>query len=294
MALHTEYEIRWKNYRAFEDTDWIKIRPLTVLIGPNNSGKTSIVSPLLLLSQTILSSDSVTPLVTRGPLVDAGSFKNLVHNHDTSKALFLGLRYHLHEEKGKVSKIGTYPPGGIELTLKEGASGNIALQSFALFDVLRRPFLRESRNRNGTYSLKSDAFKLVRREEREAARRTRPVNFLFSSSSPLRELQSQGKETSERVSQVLPSRGFLMYVSALSSAFGELADLFRDQLCRPSKRAATPLLFGRGRNAYFRRLARRAHGQFDKKAATRIEGSAEPLDSPVRIRSRTRRGPSIG
>jgi len=51
MAMHVDYEIRWKNYRAFEDTDWVKIRPLTVIIGPNNSGKTSVISPILLLAK---------------------------------------------------------------------------------------------------------------------------------------------------------------------------------------------------------------------------------------------------
>src|ERR1700686_1171589 len=121
MALHTDLEFRWKNYRAFEDTGWIKIRPLTVLIGPNNSGKTSMSSPMLLLDQTMSSRDAITPLLTRGPLIDAGSFKNIVHNHDTTKTIFLGLRYHLHDEKeekakGKVGKIGTYGPGGLEIT----------------------------------------------------------------------------------------------------------------------------------------------------------------------------------
>jgi len=105
MALHSDLEIRWKNYRAFEDTKWIKMPALTVLIGPNNSGKTSIISPLLLLNQTMSSRDAVTPLVTRGPLVNAGPFKNIVHNHDISKLVFLGLRYHMHDLRAKVDKI---------------------------------------------------------------------------------------------------------------------------------------------------------------------------------------------
>lgn len=230
MALHSDYEIRWKNYRAFEDTGWINIRPLTVLIGPNNSGKTSVISPMLLLNQTMSSRDAVTPLVTRGPLVDAGLFKNIVHNHDISKALFLGLRYHLHEEKGKIGKIGSYPPGAVELTLVAGERPeDIVLRRFALFDILRRPFLHETRNPNGTYTLKSDAFKMVKRREREAIKQTKPINFLFSSSAVLRKLQSQGeKKGRERVSLVEPSRGFVTYVSALSAAFGDLVDLFRD------------------------------------------------------------------
>jgi hypothetical protein len=250
MALHSDYEIRWKNYRAFEDTGWIRVPPLTVLIGANNSGKTSVISPMLLLNQTILSSDEVTPLVTRGPLVDAGSFKNIVHNHDNSKELFLGLRYHLHEEeKGKIGKIGTYPPGGIELTMVQGERPeDIVMQRFALFDVLRRPFLAESRASDGTYTLKSNAFKLRSRKEREAVRRSSPVNFLFSSSVAFRKLQSQGKKNNERVFPVQPSREFVMYAAALTAALGELR--------RSLARASSALLLNRWRNACLCRFPR--------------------------------------
>jgi hypothetical protein len=229
MALHSDLEIRWKNYRAFEDTKWIKMPALTVLIGPNNSGKTSIISPLLLLNQTMSSRDAVTPLVTRGPLVNAGPFRNIVHNHDISKPIFLGLRYHMHDARGKVAKVGAYPPGTAEITLAAGKrSEDIVLQRFALFDMLRRPFLSQSRNPGGSYTLKSDAFKLVKARERQAIRLTRPTNFLFSSASALRALQTRNKNRSETVSFVEPSRAFLMYISALSTAFGDIQDLFRN------------------------------------------------------------------
>ena len=78
MAFHVDdYQIRWKNFRAFKDTGWLTIRPLTVLIGPNNAGKTSILSPLLIMSQTVRSPDTQTPLISRGPLVDSGVPQNL-------------------------------------------------------------------------------------------------------------------------------------------------------------------------------------------------------------------------
>src|SRR5205814_1200192 len=57
MALHIDYYVRWKNFRAFADTNWIVIKPLTILIGPNNAGKTSMTAPLLLMSQTLWSKD---------------------------------------------------------------------------------------------------------------------------------------------------------------------------------------------------------------------------------------------
>jgi len=229
MALHSDYEIRWKNYRAFEDTGWIKIRPLTVLIGPNNSGKTSITSPLLLLDQTMSSRDAVTPLVTRGPLVDAGPFKNIVRNHDTGRAVFFGLRYHIHDQKGKIGEVGTYPPGAAEVTLAAGdRSEEIVLRRFELFDLCKRPFLRQSRNSNGTYTLVSEPLKSMKAKERRAVRNTRPVNFLFSPAAVLRTLETAEKRHDEKAQFDEPSRSFSMYLGALSIAFGELGDLFRN------------------------------------------------------------------
>jgi predicted ATPase len=229
MALHSDLEIRWKNYRASEDTKWVKIPALTVLIGPNNSGKTSVISPLLLLNQTMASRDAMTPLVTRGRLVDAGPFKNIVHNHDTFRHLFFGLRYHTHEVKGKIGKIGDYPPGAAEITLVAGKQPeDIVLQRYALFDILQRPFLSQTRNNSGTYTLKSESLKLTKSRERTVIRQAKPINFLFSPSTALRALQAPPKNRGEKISLVEPSRGFLTYVSALNAAFGDLGDLFRN------------------------------------------------------------------
>jgi predicted ATP-dependent endonuclease of OLD family len=53
---HTpDYEVRWQNFKGFVDTGWIKIKPITILIGPNNAGKTSFIDPFLLMNQTITS-----------------------------------------------------------------------------------------------------------------------------------------------------------------------------------------------------------------------------------------------
>ena len=145
MTLHVHYEVCWKNYRAFEDTSWLTIRPLTILIGSNNSGKTSIISPILLMSQTISSRDAMTPLVTRGLLADAGIFKDIIHNHDTSKSLFFGFRYHVHDPQGKMEEVGAYPPGAAEVTLTAGERPeDILLSRFALSDIYKRPFLARS------------------------------------------------------------------------------------------------------------------------------------------------------
>ena len=68
----------------------VALAPLTLVFGPNSAGKSSLMSTLTLLAQ------SVTPnptrvLVMAGALVDAGSFRMAVHNHDESVPVTLGL-----------------------------------------------------------------------------------------------------------------------------------------------------------------------------------------------------------
>lgn len=45
--------IRLRNFKAFRDTRPIEIKPITILAGPNSSGKSSIIQSLLLLKQTL-------------------------------------------------------------------------------------------------------------------------------------------------------------------------------------------------------------------------------------------------
>jgi hypothetical protein len=175
MPLPFNYEIRWKNYRCFQDTGWIVIRPLTILIGPNNAGKTSVISPILLLNQTMTSRDAITPLVTRGPLVDAGTFKDIVYNRDLSREIFLGFRFHVHDISADVSEIGQYPPGALEISLRSGEQPqDIILKRYELFDIYKRLYFRRSRRRNGTYTLDGLKMSQMTPAERRGVRESRP------------------------------------------------------------------------------------------------------------------------
>ena len=45
--------IRLRNFKAFKDTGDISIAPLTVLTGPNSSGKSAIIRAMMALRQTV-------------------------------------------------------------------------------------------------------------------------------------------------------------------------------------------------------------------------------------------------
>src|SRR6266705_2806581 len=78
-----EYQLT--NFKAFAGPETIPIRPITLIYGPNSSGKSSILQSLLLLKQTLEEADSSTPLLPKGKLVDLGDYTEFIHRHDVEK-----------------------------------------------------------------------------------------------------------------------------------------------------------------------------------------------------------------
>lgn len=76
-----------RNFKAFHYLDDIELRPLTVLVGTNNSGKSSILQSLALLKQTLLSSGSKNALKFDGDLVHLDNFETIISTCDVSKIL---------------------------------------------------------------------------------------------------------------------------------------------------------------------------------------------------------------
>jgi len=82
-------ELRVGGFKSFGDEQRVPLAPITLIYGPNSSGKSSLIQGLLLLQQSI---DADT-LVTQGALADAGSFVGALHRHETTRALTLGITY---------------------------------------------------------------------------------------------------------------------------------------------------------------------------------------------------------
>lgn len=82
-------KLRIKNFKAWRDTGNIRLAPLTVLFGTNSGGKTSIPQLLLLLKQTAESPDRqrALHLGDSRALVDAGTFDDVIYNHDVSRTV---------------------------------------------------------------------------------------------------------------------------------------------------------------------------------------------------------------
>jgi len=80
-------KLRIKNFKCLQDTGELNIRPLTFFVGPNSSGKSSVLQFLLMLRQTIDSTDIENPLATRNGWVELGGYKEFIFRKEEKRDL---------------------------------------------------------------------------------------------------------------------------------------------------------------------------------------------------------------
>jgi hypothetical protein len=86
--------LRLENFRLFSDSGWFKFGPLNCLVGRNSSGKSSVLSAILLLKQSMEQEPMGTalmPLRLAGPYCDLGNYSDVVYNHDEASEISLSL-----------------------------------------------------------------------------------------------------------------------------------------------------------------------------------------------------------
>ena len=87
--------LRLENFKSWEDTGDIDLKPITGFFGPNSSGKSSLFQALLMMKQTADSGDpgAVFHFGNEKTLVDLGDFESVVYRHDTKRALKLSVEW---------------------------------------------------------------------------------------------------------------------------------------------------------------------------------------------------------
>lgn len=105
--------IRLENFKAVGTPQTVTIRPLTLIFGANNSGKSSILQAVLLLKQTLEEADSPrTTLLARGNLVDLHSLRMLRHRpapQDATVGIAIRLSGQLPHQTGRANVPGIPP-----------------------------------------------------------------------------------------------------------------------------------------------------------------------------------------
>jgi len=82
--------ITLKNFKSFQASQPLHLKPVTCVIGRNSSGKSTLIQAIMLLRQSLehrALGSRIPELNLNGPLLDAGSFRDVVYRHDTSNPL---------------------------------------------------------------------------------------------------------------------------------------------------------------------------------------------------------------
>lgn len=116
-------KLRVKNFKAWGEELWnegVELAPITLFLGPNSAGKTSLLQVPLLLKQTFTSPDPNLDLNLGGQatdLVDLGTFESVIHGNDTSRELGVGVSLKLPFQ-APMAYLATFSGSGLAASLR--------------------------------------------------------------------------------------------------------------------------------------------------------------------------------
>jgi predicted ATPase len=94
-------EFHLKNFKSWADTKPVHLAPLTGFFGANSSGKTSLLQALLMLKQTVESTDRKRPLNTGDDrsFTDLGNILDIIYGHNHNQSIGIQLSWGLSESE---------------------------------------------------------------------------------------------------------------------------------------------------------------------------------------------------
>lgn len=91
-------QLRIQNFKGWQDTNSIRMAPITLFFGTNSSGKSSIGHFLMMLKQTVELPDRKTVLFpgTKNSAVQLGSFQEMINERNTKKRITFSYEWERH------------------------------------------------------------------------------------------------------------------------------------------------------------------------------------------------------
>jgi predicted ATPase len=125
------------NFKSWKKIDKMRLAPITGLFGTNSSGKTSILQLLLMLKQTIESSDraQVLEFGDEKSLTNLGSFRDVVYEHEKPGAMDFSLDWSLSkplvvkDPESKTNALFTTNELAFRCALGENGADRLAVSS---------------------------------------------------------------------------------------------------------------------------------------------------------------------
>lgn len=102
-------DLQLKNFRIWQNTGKVALKPVTLLLGTNSSGKSSLIQSLLLLKQTVQSPDRKIHLNLGGDesndLFNFGSFDRILRRDAEQRRVELEFALEMMDENERVRKV---------------------------------------------------------------------------------------------------------------------------------------------------------------------------------------------
>jgi len=158
--------LQLKNFKAWTDTGLVDLKPVTMLLGTNSSGKSTLIQSLLLLRQTVQSPDRTIHLNLGGDelndFFNFGDFDNVLTQGASPRQFQIRFEFKRPEKKDEVTE------GSFQCSYGQTSSGAVEVQSMRLSQADNRQITVVRRDK-GAYSLTVNAESQVRMKSRELA-----------------------------------------------------------------------------------------------------------------------------
>lgn len=197
--------LQLENFKAWKKAD-MRLAPLTGLFGTNSSGKTSILQFLLMLKQTVESSDRALVLNLNGNYVELGTFRDIILNNNLNNRLSFSLEYEYLEVDGDSPKFGTIQIGNFDCKINSDKSRPV-LKSFQ-YSFKDKTTLGLELTKNGGYKLIPDSNQSVPFRDNELSSFFKfpyAVSFLFSYE---KHIENNFSQTFSRIHYLGPLREY--------------------------------------------------------------------------------------
>lgn len=86
------------NFKAISEKTTFSLAPITVLVGENSSGKSSVLQSILLMAQTLKATQSKQPLLLNGEFIRLGYLKDILHNGNKEIPLEIGFELQIKDD----------------------------------------------------------------------------------------------------------------------------------------------------------------------------------------------------
>ena len=158
--------LQLKNFKAWKDTGLVDLKPVTMLLGTNSSGKSTLIQSLLLLRQTVQSPDRTIHLNLGGDelhdFFNFGEFDNVLTQGATPRQFSIRFDFKRLEKKGELTALS------FQCSYGQTSSGAVEVQSMRLWQADDHQ-ISLVRREKGAYSLMVNAESQVRMKGRDLA-----------------------------------------------------------------------------------------------------------------------------